>query len=89
MWRRLVVLTGIAALLTWFFRWRHGPERVSVDVGTGTDPADELRQKLDETRARSEPDPSRAPEGDLDARRREVHERGRSAVDEMQLPPPD
>jgi hypothetical protein len=85
MLRRLVLLTGIAALAAWFFRWRRGPEPVSE---LSADPAEELRRKLDETRATSEPAPSVDVSGDLDARRREVHDRARAAVDEMQQPPP-
>ena len=88
MWRRLVLLTGIAALLAWFLRWRRGPELVPSEL-EAADPADELRRKLDETRTLSEPEPPPAPGGDLEARRRDVHDRGRAAVDEMQQPPPD
>ena len=49
------------------------------------EPAEELRQKLDEARAREEPEPEPAPAltDDLETRRREVHERGRAAVEEM------
>jgi hypothetical protein len=63
------------------------------------DPAEELRRKLEETKERetgvshlSEPEPPHADPADpsapavseeLDARRREVHERARSAADEM------
>lgn len=43
------------------------------------DPAEELRRKLDEARERETP--PRA--DDVDARRGEVHDRGRSALDEM------
>ncbi len=46
--------------------------------------AEELRRKLDETRAREDaPAPESALTDDLETRRREVHERGRAAVDEM------
>ena len=47
------------------------------------EPAEELRQKLDEARAREEPEPAPALTDDLETRRREVHERGRAAVEEM------
>lgn len=44
------------------------------------DPAEELRAKLAETRAEPEPEPEPlAP----DARRREVHEQARAAIDEL------
>ena len=82
MWRRLLVLTGLAALAAWFLR-RRTPARESIEA----DPADELRRKLDETRAQS--DETKEPATDLDERRREVHERGRAATEEMQRPTPD
>jgi hypothetical protein len=47
------------------------------------EPAEELRQKLDEARAREEPQPEPALTDDLETRRREVHDRGRAAVEEM------
>jgi hypothetical protein len=47
------------------------------------EPADELRQKLDAARLREDPEPVPALTDDLEARRREVHERGRAAVEEM------
>ncbi len=43
------------------------------------DPAQELRRKLDEARERETPP---APDG-VEARRAEVHERGRSVLDDM------
>jgi len=49
----------------------------------GVELAEELRQKLDEARAREEPEPAPALTDDLETRRREVHERGRAAVEEM------
>ena len=54
--------------------------RTSVAVTTTTttdDPADELRRKLADTR---EPD---AADAAVDDRRAEVHDQGRSAIDEM------
>ncbi|HLY94196.1 MAG TPA: hypothetical protein VKP14_05070 [Gaiellaceae bacterium] len=52
---------------------------------TTVSPADELRAKLAETReAEAEPEPGPAAEPlDPDARRREVHEAGRAAIDEL------
>ncbi|HET8893272.1 MAG TPA: hypothetical protein VFM96_04160 [Gaiellaceae bacterium] len=47
------------------------------------DPAEELRAKLAETRV-EEPEPEPASEPlDPEARRREVHEQGRAAIDEL------
>ena len=52
------------------------------------DPAEELRRKLDESRAVGEPAPPSdagpaEPEAGLDERRRAIHERGHAAIDEM------
>jgi hypothetical protein len=53
---------------------------VTVTTTTTTeDPADELRRKLADTR---EPEASE-PAGSVDDRRAEVHDQGRSAIDEM------
>ena len=46
------------------------------------DPAEELRAKLAESRTEPEPEPPAEPL-DPDARRREVHEQGRAAIDEL------
>ena len=51
-------------------------------------PADELRSKLAESRTAEdtppeEPASERGLEGDLDERRREVHERARGAIDDL------
>jgi hypothetical protein len=47
-------------------------------------PADELKAKLAESRA-EEPEPAEEPmlETDLEARRRDVHERARGSLDEL------
>jgi hypothetical protein len=79
MWRRLLIITGLAALIALFLRRRRPPrEELLVEA----DPASVLRSKLDEAREREEAPPV-AGEDDLDARRRGVHERGRAAADEM------
>jgi hypothetical protein len=87
MWRRLFVLAALAALAAYFFR-RRVPAAPFVEV---SDPADELRRKLDETRAAAlvDEDGGDSPVADLDARRREVHDRARAAVDEMRGPDVD
>ena len=51
-------------------------------------PADELRSKLAESRSAEEataeaPPPEQELETDLEARRREVHERARGAIDDL------
>ncbi len=67
---------GLGALLK---RRRPAPEPVA-----GPDPADDLRAKLAETRT-PEPEPELEPEPEPDAaaRRADVHERARQAIDEL------
>ncbi|HEU0303013.1 MAG TPA: hypothetical protein VFR32_00390 [Gaiellaceae bacterium] len=78
MWRRLLLLTGLAAFVAYVLRRRPCVEsRLEAYV----DPADELRRKLDESRGR-EAEPAELTD-DLDARRREVHDRARASADEM------
>ena len=84
-----LITLGIAALVK-KLRSRRAPgtgpsdatvsTQTSVTVTTTTttdDPADELRRKLADTR-----EPDEAP-GSVDDRRAEVHDQGRSAIDEM------
>ena len=79
------MLMGIAAFAAWFVRrGRAGPEHA-----VGPDPSEELRRRLEEARRREEgAEPVESAEGveppDLDTRRRDVHDRARAAVDEMQ-----
>jgi hypothetical protein len=79
--RRPVAWLACAIGLAWLLRrLRRKPPAPPAE-----DPADELRRKLAETRgpdeAEPEPEPP-APDG-IDERRRAVHERGRSAIDDM------
>jgi hypothetical protein len=60
---------GIRALL----RRRGTPEPVAA-------PAEELRARLAETRVEPEPEPAA---DDVDARRADVHERARRAIDDL------
>ena len=82
MWRRLLIVTGLAAIAAYFLRRRPRAPSPAIEA----DPAEELRRKLDEVKAseaaQSEADDTEV--ADLDARRRSVHERARAAVDEMQ-----
>jgi hypothetical protein len=89
---RLAWLTGGALAGFLFFRRRRRPEPVPLPLPE-TDPAAELRRKLDESRplveereefesAETPVDHAAAP-GELEERRRHVHEQGRAAVDEM------
>jgi hypothetical protein len=80
MWRRLLIVTGLAALAAYLMRRRSPAAAPSLEA----DPAEELRRKLDEVRAAEADDEGESPVADLDARRREVHERARAAVDEME-----
>lgn len=81
MWRRLLVLTGLAALVAFFLRRRRPPRPATHE----TDPAEELRRTLDEARGRSETGAEKVaePATDLDERRQDVHARARAAADEM------
>ena len=81
MGRLLAALLGAFGVFT-FWRRRRKPKRAEPAVS----PADELREKLAETRAsESEPEAEVEPalESDLEARRREVHERARGAIDDL------
>lgn len=62
-------------------RRKAAPEPVTAEV----DPAQELRAKLAEARAEPEPEPEAeaVDQDDPDARRRDVHEQARAAIDEM------
>jgi hypothetical protein len=94
--RRLVWLLAIGGLVwLWLRRGARRPEPV-VDVPAtpqpadsgAADPAEELRRKLDETKGRDESPgadaaPAPATVEELDAKRREVHDRARAAADEM------
>jgi hypothetical protein len=87
----LVVSLGVAAVLRRLRRKSRQPEDVAAsDVGSQAeadaddDPADELRRKLAESRVEDESaEPSPASEASVDDRRAEVHDQGRSALDEM------
>jgi hypothetical protein len=78
--RRLTAGVGLLMGLAWLLRRlrRAAPARMPEH------PAEELRRKLAETRA-PDPVPLVEPEQEapLDERRREVHERGRAAIERM------
>ena len=79
----LAGIAGVAALLR-----RRSRQRIvappSLPAPAVTDPAVELRQKLDQTRE-AVPEPPAEPEPtiSLEERRRRVHERAKEAVDLM------
>ena len=82
----LVVTLGIAAIAR-RLRKRSQAEETAVPVAE-ENPADELRQKLAESRAEEAPsaEPPAPSEASVEERRAEVHDQGRSALDEMREP---
>lgn len=76
-----LVVLGIRALLSWR-KSRHGHEAAMAP--TTSDPANELRRKLAESREDDAPtETSAPPEASVADRRTEIHEQGRAALDEM------
>jgi hypothetical protein len=81
-------LAGLAGGAAVYRAFRRQP-RIAPPVALEPDPADELKAKLAEARAGGETSgDAEAPDPDVDARRRSVHERAREAIDEMQGPDP-
>ena len=83
-----LIALGIRALLRWWKRRRAEAELATAPPPP--DPANQLRQKLAESRsddtaelAESDDEPIEASVAD---RRAEVHEQGRAALDEMKTP---
>jgi len=83
-----LIALGIRALLRWWKR-----RRGEAELGTAPpppDPADQLRQKLAESRSDDAARPEQTDEEPVEAsvadRRTEVHEQGRAALDEMKTP---
>jgi hypothetical protein len=88
--RLLVAVTGALGLgALWRRRQRQqASETLPAAGGTGLDHAEELRAKLAETRAGdgsagAAPEGPEAEEPDPETRRRELHERARSSIDEL------
>ena len=90
---RFAWLTGGALAGMLLLRRRRSQAQPALEVAPAPDPAAELRRKLDESRAlvderedfesaETTVDRASAP-GELDERRRRVHQRGRAAVDQM------
>ena len=82
-----LIALGIRALLRWWKRRRAAAELATVPP---PDPADELRQKLAESRSDDTAEPVETDDASIEAsvtdRRAEVHEQGRAALDEMKTP---
>jgi hypothetical protein len=88
MW--IVVTIGIAALVR-KLRSRRGDEASELEASSTSggvlpdeDPADELRRKLSETRTTAASVVDAPADSTIDERRAEVHDEGRSTIDEMQ-----
>ena len=82
-----LVALGIRALLRWRKRRRAEQALESGPPQSPTDPADQLRAKLAESRAEDdvvEPEAEAAPaDASVEDRRAGVHAQGRATVDEM------
>jgi hypothetical protein len=75
----MAALAALGGLVWWRSRHQH-PQ------APPTDPAEELRAKLAEARAaddRDEFEAGETPVDQVDVRRQDVHERARSAIDEL------
>lgn len=86
--RRLIkialVVLGIRAFLRWRKKRREQHEPPTGATSPAPDPADELRRKLAESRAEDgDVEAPAPPEATVADRRADVHEQGRSVVDEM------
>lgn len=81
LFRWLVVTLGIAALVRWLRRRRAVPAAAPAE--TLEDPADELRRKLEESRALAQETATPEPAPSVEERRSEIHAQGRAAVSEM------
>lgn len=97
--RRLLWLAAVAGFVWLYLRRGVRRPQPVVQIPPTPDPAEELRRKLEQTKERNEspaahlaepePEPETAESPgpvvteELDAKRREVHERARAAADEM------
>lgn len=73
--RALAALAGILGI-AWWRRRKHEPPAQAPEP----DPAEELRAKLAASR---EPEPEPEAPADVAARRQDVHDRARAAIDEL------
>ncbi len=79
--RRFVAWLACGTGAVFVFRWRLRRRR---PVGAAPDPAEELKRKLEESRVEpAAPEPPTAEPAPVDEHRREVHERGRAAIEQM------
>ncbi len=89
--RKLLKLVLVALGIRAFLQWRKG-RRTGIDVGepplrgpSTSDPAEELRRKLAESREDEAAEPS-PPVANVEDRRSDVHAQGRATLDEMSSP---
>lgn len=78
-----LVALGIRAFLRWRESRRQAQTTAPVQEG---DPADELRRKLAESREEETGEAEESSPAAVADRRAEVHEQGRTALDEMKSP---
>ena len=83
----LAGIVGIAALGRWLARRGQPPESAAEPTPDAADPAQELRQRLDEQRQQPEqneaPKEPAAVDETLEERRARVHAKAREAIDVM------
>jgi hypothetical protein len=80
----IVVTIGVTALVRWFKRRGADADVVEPTEPATADPAEELRKKLAESREADEPGTSpEPPDATVEERRADVHEQGRTTLDEM------
>ena len=79
-----LIVLGIRALLRWYKKRKAQAELDAAPPPPRQDPADELRQKLADSRV-DDPiaEPEETPEESVADRRADVHEQGRATIDEM------
>jgi hypothetical protein len=72
--------------LAWLFRRR----RARTAAEPASDPAEDLKRKLAESRVEEETAPApEPPAAELDDRRREVHDRARASIEQMRGESPE
>jgi hypothetical protein len=82
--RKLIKIALVALGIRAFLRWRKRRKaEAELAVTPPPDPADELRQKLAESRVDDATEVATAPQTAVEDRRADVHEQGRAALDEM------
>ena len=83
--RKLIKIALVALGIRAFLRWRKSRnEATSLPPEPASDPADDLRRKLAESREDDTPPETDAPPAAAVAdRRADVHEQGRATLDEM------